>query len=92
MNNIIKTANTPSYQRNGEVLESNPLHFTSTGRNFNNIFQTDADEAQPIWTSPTSGHARLNTAKSDAGKRGFLAAAKFDARYQTRARQRYNIQ
>ena len=55
MNNIIKTANTPSYSNNLQLFETNPLHFTSAGRNNTNIFQNDADDTQPVWTSPTNG-------------------------------------
>ena len=91
MNNIMKTANTPSFQRNINFGEAtNPLHFTTAGRRNNLIEMEAADDSQAaIWSSPTSPNNRLMTAKSDTGKRGFLANAKIDARYQTRTRQRY---
>jgi len=68
-------------------LDLNALHYTAGGRNNGtNIFVTEADENQPNWASGPGANARLNTAKADHGKRGFLTAAKFDTRHSTRAR------
>jgi len=66
-------------------LDLNGLPYASGGRNnANNIFATEVEENQTNWAS--GANARLNTAKVDQGKRGFLTAAKFDTRHSTRAR------
>jgi hypothetical protein len=63
-------------------LDLNPLHYTSGARNnVTNIFNTEVDENQPNWVPGAGANGRLNTAKSDHGKRGFLTAAKFDTRH-----------
>ena len=68
-------------------LDLNGLPYTSGGRsNVTNIFATEADENQPNWVSGLGANARLHTAKSEHGKRGFLTAAKFDTRHSNRAR------
>ncbi len=66
-------------------LDLNALGYNSSGRNnAKNIFITEGDDNQASWAA--GGNSRLNTAKSDQAKRGFLTAAKFENRYSTRAR------